>query len=237
MVPAGLSPPPTLSYCWVCVPLHPSSTPAMGMISPMPGPNPAPPPSPFPLHSAWAGFPHLTPCLHTQNRPHPHPHWGRGGGLSGDAGSLLRQRELQDPLQLLFLLARPALGLLLLPRRQRHGQAQLLRVAGEQGAGPPATAPRGRADRGLGGRRVLGSPGGWQGLSRGPCGTSTHSRFPRGGWPDLTNLSPRRLSCDMGWVPGLLLVSASQMVTCDRWQRGAWRMASLPSNPKPTPLP
>lgn len=112
------------------------------------------PPTPLPLHAPIHGSGHV-----------PVPFKVAVGGVSGGSGSLLRQRELQDPLQLLFLLACPELGFLLLPRRQRHGQAELLRIAGEQGAGPPAAPPRGWGDGGTWGRCVLGSPGG-RGMDR-----------------------------------------------------------------------
>lgn len=185
------------------VPCHPPVPPST---HPCPGYGADAAPPPFVL---CTGRPPTHPSV-----PHTHipgPRVGVGG-LSGGGGSLLHQGELQDALQLLFLLPRPPLGFLLLPRRQRHGQAQLFRVAGKQCAGPPP-APRRRAGGGSGGCCVLGSPGGARhGLSPEPWGGSV-GMGPAPTPPDLTNLSPRRPSCDMGWVPGLLLVSASQMVT------------------------
>lgn len=187
-------------------PLFPATPRCPPALTPAPAMGPTPPPPPFVL---CTGRPPTHPSV-----PHTHipgPRVGVGG-LSGGGGSLLHQGELQDALQLLFLLPRPPLGFLLLPRRQRHGQAQLFRVAGKQCAGPPP-APRRQAGGGSGGCCVLGSPGGARhGLSPEPWGGSV-GMGPAPTPPDLTNLSPRRPSCDMGWVPGLLLVSASQMVT------------------------
>lgn len=67
----------------VCVPLHPSSTPAMGMTSPTPGPNPAPPPLPIspPQCLGWLPPPRSVPP-HTAPAASPSP-LGSGGAQWG----------------------------------------------------------------------------------------------------------------------------------------------------------
>lgn len=156
-------------------PLFPATPRCPPALTPAPAMGPTPPPPPFVL---CTGRPPTHPSV-----PHTHipgPRVGVGG-LSGGGGSLLHQGELQDALQLLFLLPRPPLGFLLLPRRQRHGQAQLLREAAVAGLGGGAAAVL-RAGPRLQQQALLQRPAG-QRCGRNPLGPRAPQRRPRSAVP------------------------------------------------------